>query len=481
MAAAVFVLMATANSGGYRYGVSDQAFYATAVVKNLHPDLFPRDTRLLDVESHLMWADEIVASLSRAVHLDLPALSVVIYLATLTLLCGAAVAFGRAAGLSWWAIAVLLVLLTFRHRIAKTGANSLEGYMHPRMLAFALGVFALAAVLSRRVVLSCVWTLLAACWHPTTALWFGLAIGVALLTSRATRRQQLLALAGALAIGGWFVLFGPLAERVVIMDPAWLAVLSEKDYLFPHEWPLYAWVLNLAYPIVIVAIYRRRRRLGVVAVGESGLAQGLVALTILFLISVPLTMVHLALAVQLQVTRVFWVLDFVAAVYLAWWIADDCLRNRQAARRLVVALLAAASLGRGAYLLSLDRQLFTVGFPRTPWIEAMTWLKNRPEPLHVLADPGHAWKYGVSVRLAAEKDTFVESGKDSALAIYDRPLAMQVAERLEAVRDFDALTTPDLHRLAARFGLDVVILETTHSVNLPELYRNRQFVIYQLQ
>jgi hypothetical protein len=151
------------------------------------------------------------------------------------------------------------------------------------------------------------------------------------------------------------------------------------------------------------------------------------------------------------------------------------------ARRLAVAVLAAASLGRGAYLLSLDRQLFTVDFPRTPWIEAMTWLKNRPGPWHVLADPGHAWKYGVSVRLAAEKDTLVESGKDSALAIYDRPLAMQVAERVDAVRDFDDLNAPDLHRLAARFGLDVVVLETTRSVDLPELYRNRQFVIYQLQ
>jgi hypothetical protein len=481
VAAAVFVLLATANSGGYRYGVSDQAFYATAVVKDLHPDLFPRDTRLLEVESHLMWADEIVAGLSRAGHLDLPAISVVIYLVTLTLLFGAAVAFGRSAGLSWWAIAMLLVLLTFRHRIAKTGANSLEGYMHPRMLAFALGVFALAAVLTRRILWSCVWTLLAACWHPTTALWFGLAVGGALLTSRATRRQQVLAVVAGLAIGGWIVLFGPLAGRFVIMDPAWLAVLSEKDYLFPHQWPLYAWVLNLAYPIVIVAIYRRRRRLGVAAAGESGLVRGLIALAILFLISVPLTMIHLAVAVQLQVTRVFWVLDFVAAAYLAWWIADDCLRNRQMARRLAVAVLAAASLGRGAYLLSLDRQLFTVDFPRTPWIEAMTWLKNRPGPLHVLADPGHAWKYGVSVRLAAEKDTLVESGKDSALAIYDRPLAMQVAERVDAVRDFDDLNAPDLHRLAARFGLDVVVLETTRSVDLPELYRNRQFVIYQLQ
>ncbi len=43
----------------------------------------------------------------------------------------------------------------------------------------------------------------------------------------------------------------------------------------------------------------------------------------------------------------------------------------------------------------------------------MDWLKAAPPAWYVLADPGHAWKYGVSVRLAAEKDTLVEAGKDT--------------------------------------------------------------------
>jgi hypothetical protein len=66
LAAVAFILAATANSGGYRYGVSDQAFYATAVVKELHPNLYPRDTPLLEVESNLMWADEIVGGMPRS-------------------------------------------------------------------------------------------------------------------------------------------------------------------------------------------------------------------------------------------------------------------------------------------------------------------------------------------------------------------------------------------------------------------------------
>jgi hypothetical protein len=479
LAALAFVLAATANSGGYRYGVSDQAFYATAIVKDLHPDFFPRDTRLLEVESHLMWSDEIVAALTRGLGLDLPTLALALYLATLVLLFAAAVRFGRAAGLSWWAIAALLVLLTFRHRIAKTGANSLEGYMHPRMLAFALGIFALSALLARRYITAGLWIAVAGCWHPTTALWFGLVLGFALMATSSGERRRVI-LVAALAAGA-AALAGPLAGRLAIMDPAWLQVLADKDYLFPHEWPAYAWAANLGYPIVLYLIYRRRLHCGRVATGEREVVVGLLGLVGVFLVSLPLTMLRVALAVQLQVTRVFWLLDFAVAAYLAWWIVDDRLAASRFARRLAVLVLAAASVTRGAYLLSQDRQLVSWRLPDTPWMEAMTWLRDRPASWYVLADPGHAWKYGVSVRLAAQKDTLIEAGKDTALAIYDRDVAMAVRDKLTAVASFDQLTSADLRRLASRYGLDVAVLEAGQEVDLPELHRNRQFVIYKLR
>ena len=481
LAAIVFGLAATANSGGYRYGVSDQAFYAAAVIKDLHPSFFPRDTPLLDTQARLMWSDEIVAGLARAFGVELPPLYLALYALTLMGLFVAAIAFARAAGLSWWATAALLVLLTFRHRIAKTGANSLEGYMHPRELAFALGVMALASVLAGRYVRATIWTLAAACWHPTTAVWFAIVIGVALVVARPHSRRWVATGAAVVAgVGLWTVLQGPLAGHLVVMDPAWLAVLAEKDYLFPHQWPLYAWVANLAYPIVVALIYRDRRTRGAAVPGEGPLVAGLLALVAVFVVSLPLTMMRLALAVQMQVTRVFWLLDFVTAAYLAWWLVDRLLLDRRNARLLVIGVLAGLSLGRGGYLLSQGRQLIAMTLPRTAWVDAMDWLKGQPSSWYVLADPGHAWKYGVSVRLAAEKDTLLEFGKDSALAMYDRRIAMAVADRLDALRDFDRLTTDDMRALKARYGLDVVIVDARRTLDLPVLYRNQQFVIYTL-
>jgi len=175
----VFVLLATANSHGYRYGVSDQAFYAAAVIKKLNPTFYPRDSRLLESESRLMVCDSLMASLVRVLGVDQPTLDLWLYLAQVGLLFAAAVLFGRSLGLSWWAVAGLLVILTFRHRIARTGANSLEGYLHPRMIAFAFGVFALATVAVGRFGRATAWMAMAAVWHPTTTLWFGGVVVVA--------------------------------------------------------------------------------------------------------------------------------------------------------------------------------------------------------------------------------------------------------------------------------------------------------------
>ena len=46
--------------------------------------------------------------------------------------------------------AALVIAMSIRHRVPKTGVNTLEHYFHPRMLAFAAGTAALAALLKRR-------------------------------------------------------------------------------------------------------------------------------------------------------------------------------------------------------------------------------------------------------------------------------------------------------------------------------------------
>jgi hypothetical protein len=327
------------------------------------------------------------------------------------------------------------------------------------------------------------WTVVAALMHPTTAAWFAVMLAAGAAAMRPAWRRTLLGAGLAVAaVAIWLLTAGPLAGRLRVMDPDWLAVLADKDYLFPTAWPVYAWLLNLAYPVVIFFVYRQRHARGIALPGEGMLVAGLAALVAMFLISVPFTAARVALAVQLQVNRVFWLTDFFTMAYLAWWLVD---RVPDGSRRgvVIVAVIAAFAIGRGVYVLRVesDRALVQTSLADTGWTEALAWLETQPTSWFVLADPGQAWKYGVSVRVGARRDTLLELGKDSSMAMYDRDVAMRVKERSAALASFDDLDAAGLRELAARFGLDVLVDRRARALALPVLHQNADFVVYDLR
>jgi hypothetical protein len=479
--AALFLVLATANAGGYRYGVSDQAYYASAVLKARTPALFPRDSPMLAAQSSVLAIDKILAGLSRVFHLDLPALFLITQVFTLLTLAAAATALGRALGFSWPVTSLFLALLTLRHRITNTGANTLEGYMHPRVLAFALGLLALAAVLRRRPAIAVAGLAGAGLAHPTTAVWFAIAAGVATFVDRPSWRLPLVAAGVALALGAaWVVTAGPLAGRLVTMDAAWLAVIADRDYLFSSKWPVSAWAVNLGYLAFILFSYERRRARGEAVNGERALVAGWLALVVVFLASVPFEAHALALIIQAQVNRIFWLLDVAATAYVAWWLLSGPLGSTRARRAIVLGVVLALSAARGSYVVSQasGRRLVDASLPDTPWTAAMTWLGEQSPTWNVLADPAHAWKYGSSVRVAAARDTVLEIGKDPAMAIYNRATAVRVAIREQALSGFEAFTTGDIRRVARQFAADVVVMARQQPLQLPILYENSGFVVY---
>ena len=112
------------------------------------------------------------------------------------------------------------------------------------------------------------------------------------------------------------------------------------------------------------------------------------------------------------------------------------------------------------------------------WHEAMAWISAQPTDVHVLANAGHAWKYGTSVRASAGRDTFLEDTKDTAVAIYSRDVALRVHERTEASRDFDRLTAERVEALARQYDLDLLVTE--QELPLTAAYRSGDLVVYRV-
>lgn len=471
----LFALLATANGAGYRFGVSDQAFYIPAVTRILNPAAFPRDAALIDAQRTLILTDEVLATVAHVTGLSLEILFFIAYLLALALIWAAVVLIGRTTYASPWLIAALGAAVTLRHQIPRTSVNSLEPYFHPRILAFGLGALAVAALLRRRVAVSVLLVGTSALVHVTTALWFAVLIGVALMVLDVRWRRAGLWIGGAVAAGAVIAALGPARASFAPMDDEWLRAVAAKDSLFASRWPVWTWIANLGLLALLAAVHYRRVRDGRARAEDTALMWGAVALVALFLVTLPAIVLRLALPVQFQISRIFWLVDFLAAVYLIALVRRD-----RAAIALAI-LLTAVSATRGIYIMTVERPeraLFALRLEASPWHDAMAWLRMQPLDTHVLADPGHAWRYGTSVRVSAARDVFLEDVKDSAIAIYSREVAARYLERTAAIGDFSELDAHGARRLAAHYDLDYLVTEA--DMDLPVAYRNEQFRVYSL-
>jgi hypothetical protein len=443
------------------------------VMRQLDPDLFPRDRPVLDAQANLTFMDETVAAIARRTTTHLPGLFLGLYIATLVLLAAGVTAIGAALYSNRWTVAALLAAFTIRHAIAKSGTNSLEGYFHPRQLAFAFGLIAIATFLRGRPLLAAVALVGAGSLHPTTTLWFSAWLAVAILATARVRWPFAVGAAALAVVGWWAFAIGPLAGRLTLMDPEWLDALAGKDYLFPLRWPFAAWLANLAYVPIIVFAYRHRAASGLASPAERGLVIGCLALVAVFFVALVLNASRVALAIQLQPARIFWMLDFTATVYVVWALAEGppsrfALRGTSRRPAIVAGMLAVLALIRGVYVMRVEfptRPLFETAVPGD-WGRLAAWAQATPKDSGWLADPMHAARYGTSLRMAAARDVFVEGTKDAAIGMYDRTIAFRTRDRLREVGDFPALSVEQIQTLGRHYGLSYFVTEQQYPLPL---------------
>jgi hypothetical protein len=268
------------------------------------------------------------------------------------------------------------------------------------------------------------------------------------------------------------------------MDAEWLAVIADRDYLFPVAWPLNVWFTNLIGIPILIACWHARRRAQLTVARETPLVIGALALAVLFFCWLPFNAIHIALAVELQVTRVFWMLDVLATIYAVGWMCDAAGRARSAPQRAagVACVLIAVSLARGTYSCFVqfpERPIFAVDIQHADWREAMAWARTTDPGSGWLADPVHAAKYGSSLRAAGHRDVLLEQLKDRAIAMYDRDVAMQVADRERALAVLAWDTPEGARALGRRFGLDYLVID--RELELPLIHRSGSLFIYQIR
>ena len=126
------------------------------------------------------------------------------------------------------------------------------------------------------------------------------------------------------------------------------------------------------------------------------------------------------------------------------------------------------------------RPMFEVDLPADEWTDVGRWLREHTaHDAQLLADPGHAWRFGTSLRVSAERDVFIEDVKDIAIGMYDRAVAMRNMERRSALGDWVSLTPAQFQNLAARYDLQYLVTDQVEPFD--EVYHNARFHVYRLK
>jgi len=149
-------------------------------------------------------------------------------------------------------------------------------------------------------------------------------------------------------------------------------------------------------------------------------------------------------------------------------------------RQAVAAVLIVVAAGRGVWIAFVehgDRPLVAARLPDDDWTRVIRWAEQQSARAHLIADPGHAWRFGTPLRHAG-RDVFLEDVKDTAMAIYSRESAARVIERREVIGDFAALDAAGARALAVRFGLDYLVID--RDLDLPLAHQEGRFRVYAL-
>src|SRR5262249_54718291 len=151
--------------------------------------------------------------------------------------------------------------------------------------------------------------------------------------------------------------------------------------------------------------------------------------------------------------------------------------------RVVAIALVALSTTRGLYEMFIDfpdRPIVALDIPDTDWGRTMRWARAAtPLSSGWLAGPMHAVLYGTSLRVAGERDVFVEGVKDVALGLYDRAVAMRTRDRLNLIGEFRSLTANRARELARQFDLDYLVSE--EALELPVVFTSGKMRVYRLR
>ena len=498
---------------GYHPGLEDDAFYLAAIKQDLNPSLFPHDADFFRVQFQATVFDKLIAFSLRWTHVPLEwGILFWQWAVTVLILWGCWRISRRCFAethAQWAAVTLVAVLLTLP--VSGTGLSLTDQHLHPRALATALILAAIAAVLvpavpknDRRLLLAGVLLAAAFSVHAIMAA-FGASYCLFLLWTPAHRAKteptkteptnpnidQRRTVVGVALLWplGW--IFEPPSD-------AWRQAAATRSFYFVLRWHWYEW-LGVGAPLLLLwwfrALARRRSQTVLAHVAERLVYYGVFQLAVALVILLPARLERLR---PLEPMR-FLHLVYLLFVLLAGGLLGQFVLKKHALRWLLLFVPLSAGMfyaQRQMYPAtphlelpgSLSRNEVSRNnneASRNSWVEAFRWIsRNTPVDSQFALDPRYMELPGEDYhgfRALAERSVLADELKDAGMAARVPRLAPRWLREVEAQRGWRGFKRPDFLRLNAEFGVDWVVLQAPGADGLPCPYRNPQVVVCRVE
>jgi hypothetical protein len=467
---------------GYHFGTDDGAVYLPAVVRAIHPGLYPYGAEFFESHASLSMFTALVGASARVFHLNVEwtiflwhLLTVFVFLFAAWRLACACFDSARAR----WS-AVILSALTLTVPAAGTALVLMDPYLTARSASTPLTMLAIAAFLAGRRHEAVFWLALTALVHPQMAIFAAACLGILALPAKWTE-PLFESPPWANATAAVF----PLGFSFAPASSEYHQALEMRNFLSVFHWTWYEW-LGVAAPLAFLICFSRLQPRGTTpAFNRISRALTLfgIAATVVAIVFASSTKFETFL--RLQPMRAFQLIYIVFFLLLGGLLGEYLLKSRY---WLWAGLFASIGAGmffvqRNAYASS--RHIEWPGAaPVNPWISAFLWVRdNTPQNAVFALAPDYIELPGEDqhgFRGIAQRSVLTDHFKDSGVVSLFPQLAPEWSREQAAQQNWKHFQLADFQHLAQRYPVSWVVLQGPPPEGLNCPYKNEAVTVCQI-
>jgi hypothetical protein len=346
-----------------------------------------------------------------------------------------------------------MVAVMFTLPVAGTALTVVDQHLHPRNIATAVILIAVARILAGKKSQAVPFLLMALAMHPIMAA-LGISFCVVLvLTATEPVYAWLQSWRGSMAAA---VPLGWIFERP---SPTWREALETRRYDFLSRWTWYEWLGAVGPLVLFWLLYRWALSRGNIALARFALSVVIYGVFQQSLAVVMLTPASLVRLTPLQPMR------FLHLIYVFLALMAGCLLGKyvlQASAWRWAVFLVVACVGMSApqqALFASSPHLELPGrSPGNPWLQAFAWIReNTPRDAYFALDPHYLEAPGEDAhgfRALAEHSQLADAVKDTAVVTQVPQLGPIWWRQVHAADGWSHFQLADFERLKGQFGVN---------------------------